>query len=476
MSLSLSQSLSHTIVLDDDFVYLQFPGGEIGNQSWVSPSSYIRGKTADLYAFGEISNVLTLDYNLCTNISGTDINDFIENLINLLNLANSNISLSNLNLISTLNATTVPLGITATFAGGYEDISEYSSFSVIMFQDVEGTLNLDYSSNGVDLDLTRRIPIDAGGGVNSGMIRSQYMKMRYENGSDAQSVFRMQTMFHKIKSKENNTQANLKISQGDDVILSRQSNIPEADIGLSRVAGSAASFIQGTNSNLTTTSKDIWNGPTDLYPFLSAATTIEIEGFNAADTLGGAGANAVRVFGLDENFDEIFEDILLVGVGSSAATTQLFLRVNLAAVVVVGTTRGSNYDILNIQASGGGSIVCLIGGQGIPGASYGSGLSQMAIYTVPNKKILVIRDLTLNIPVNKTVSIFASGITNPDIATSAKLELYALTNFSGTFRAGHAVFETIQPKTDIWFHATTTSGITSMDLRMYYYLVDELPL
>jgi hypothetical protein len=88
----------------------------------------------------------------------------------------------------------------------------------------------------------------------------------------------------------------------------------------------------------------VWVPITNLQPqvaltWLTAATTIRVKaGGNAADTAAGAGARAIRVWGINSDATaEITEDIVLAGADASSSTTQSFWRVYRAAVISCGT-------------------------------------------------------------------------------------------------------------------------------------------
>lgn len=391
--------------------------------------------------------------------------------------SDSSISSSNLEGgVDELNSTIDLLGISETFTGTFVDNSIYSSVTIVANVDVIGTLKFQFSADGITVDRTKTVQvIPARGSKHTLAVISKFFRVEYVNGTTAQSSMIIQTILHKFKSKNLTATTSESIGPGNDVELVRIANNLEVDIALGRVGDQSANFIFGTNRNISTTEEDIWEEG-GIYNWLSSATTLEIVSIDVADDIAGLGAQAVVILGLDANFDEIQEVVLMNGAGTSGATTNLFLRVNRVAVVQAGTLRGSNFDDLTIQASGGGVVLSNITGTGSTGNSdYGYGISQMGLYTIPAKKDFLVEDLTINVSGGKTVTINAYGLTNPTTLGSAKLLIFTLDEFSGLFRVGKNTFDRIAPKTDIWFSGFTGTGSSALDIRLYFKLIDVPP-
>ena len=95
----------------------------------------------------------------------------------------------------------------------------------------------------------------------------------------------------------------------------------------------------GVNKSVANGTWELISQTSAAYPLISTATTVRVKaGGDAADTLLGAGANTVRVVGLNSDATaQITEDIDLAGASASASTTQTFFRVYHAEVVGCGT-------------------------------------------------------------------------------------------------------------------------------------------
>ena len=373
------------------------------------------------------------------------------------------------------NRTITPLGVDGVFDSGWFDSEGYVMLNVLINTDAVGNLFFDFSMDGIVVDYTRDMPVPASVGViNSVHIVSSFIRVRYINGGVAQNLFRLSYTLTD-KAIDNNVVTNSVIYEGDDTQLVRNANNYEVDILLSRVVNQNKDFISGTNPLIGTNREDIWLlGGT--YNWLTAPTTLEIVTNDIDDGLGGAGANAIALIGLDENWDEITEIVLLTGNGTSSPTTNTFIRLNRAVVVNVGTLRGSNFNDIEIQASGGGVVIGAITGYDTPGNSdYGYGISQLGLFSIPRNKNFIVEDLTINVSGGKQVNVQAFGITNPELLGSYKTLLFTLDSFEGTFRAGKAEFEVLQPMTDIWFSGFTNNGSSAVDLRLYYKMIDVHP-
>jgi hypothetical protein len=102
-------------------------------------------------------------------------------------------------LISTSNSSTTTLGISATFTGASEDISNYNNISVNVFSDVASAtdgLSIQQSSNGTNWDVTDVFTIPAATGKTFSVGKlAKFFRVVYTNGGTAQATFRLQTIF-----------------------------------------------------------------------------------------------------------------------------------------------------------------------------------------------------------------------------------------------------------------------------------------
>ncbi len=115
------------------------------------------------------------------------------------------VNTNNFKQISVGNSTTTPLTGGATFTGFWEDVSDYSSFTILVNANVPSAGNglvVQQSSDGSTVDANFTINIPAGGYVLTRSTRSRYMRIVYTNGSTAQSTFDLQVIYHYYKNSD----------------------------------------------------------------------------------------------------------------------------------------------------------------------------------------------------------------------------------------------------------------------------------
>ena len=133
-----------------------------------------------------------------------------------------------------------------------------------------------------------------------------------------------------------------------------------------------AAFGFNPSIDIATVPEDVWTGG-GIYPWMTAATSLEIVSTSAADTAAGTGARSVLITGLDINYVAVTQTVVLNGTTAVALATQLF-RVNSMLVLSAGTGT-TNAGTINLRDSGGGTVRSIIG--------VGVGLTQQSPFTVP---------------------------------------------------------------------------------------------
>lgn len=153
-----------------------------------------------------------------------------------------------------------------------------------------------------------------------------------------------------------------------------QINFKDLDSGIAIVRGD----IQGVDSiekygkNLTAAANDVVQDEEGTIAIETSATTIEIIGADADDVAAGAGAEAVRVFGVDANWNPIEETIITAGLSASLPSNNSYLYVYRAKIIDSGAIR--NEGNLTIRRSSAGATLALI--------LAGKGQTQKAMYPV----------------------------------------------------------------------------------------------
>jgi len=106
--------------------------------------------------------------------------------------------------ISTNNTTTTPLGISAVFTGTGEDVTVWSSISIIISTDessATGGFSIQFSDDNTNWDhiIARDVTANIPENIIVPVV-SQFFRVVYTNGTTAQTFFRLQTLFRPVAS------------------------------------------------------------------------------------------------------------------------------------------------------------------------------------------------------------------------------------------------------------------------------------
>lgn len=166
----------------------------------------------------------------------------------------------------------------------------------------------------------------------------------------------------------------------------------EIAVSIGEVKGYKLITLVAVNSDVDTVSETIWEEE-GIYVFPSAATIMTVSSDSVNDTAAGTGARNVIISGLDTNYDEITETVILNGT-TAVSTINLFLRV-----------QGNGLTVTDSGSLGGndGSIFIGIGTvtAGKPATVFGlinpgKNRSHVGVFTVPNNKMLKVENLTFS--------------------------------------------------------------------------------
>lgn len=133
----------------------------------------------------------------------------------------------------------------------------------------------------------------------------------------------------------------------------------------------------GFNPDIDDAIETVW-AQGGLYSYLAAATQLSISSSSTADTSAGTGARTVTISGLDANYAEISETVVLDG-QSAVTTANSYLRVFRMVV----RSAGSGEQNAGVIYAGTGTVTL-----GVPANIYatiaiGDNQTLMAIWTVP---------------------------------------------------------------------------------------------
>ena len=152
----------------------------------------------------------------------------------------------------------------------------------------------------------------------------------------------------------------------------------ELQVARGQVAYHESVYKFGNNAEVSNSTETIWQQG-GLYSYLSAASVLKVSSSSANDTSAGTGARTVELFGLDGDYNEINEVVILNG-QTAVNTTLSYLRINRMIVRSAGSG-GANAGIIY---AGTGTVTT-----GVPANIYatinGDGTNQtlMALWTVP---------------------------------------------------------------------------------------------
>lgn len=164
---------------------------------------------------------------------------------------------------------------------------------------------------------------------------------------------------------------------------------PFHEINTGRVNGSEAVIVFGRNpdmSKIPAPPEDVISQGGQYEGFEAVvAELLDIVSTSAVDGDTLAGAHDVLVFGLDENYEEISERLVLDGM-TIVTTTKAYLRVNQFVVDNVGSGERNAGVISAVQETSGKNMSSI---------AANAGIAQQAVYTVPKDKVFFAKDLNL---------------------------------------------------------------------------------
>ena len=142
-------------------------------------------------------------------------------------------------------------------------------------------------------------------------------------------------------------------------------------------------FGYGTTGTTAGVFVTMWeNAPTTNYVFPATAAVMYV-----ASTVGAGDAGAlIQVTGLDANYNPQSEIVALGGTaGTGVATTKSYLRINNISVGLSTTVQPTGQITIQNQAATSGAVeYAQINTTTYNGSTVSLGISQMAVYTVPN--------------------------------------------------------------------------------------------
>lgn len=275
---------------------------------------------------------------------------------------------------SLINSTKTALGSSETFTGTYENALGFTTVVVSCKSDAEGTLFIDFSTDGINTDSTLTYSVTADvNEIHRLVIGKKYYRVRYTNGTTAQSFLRLQALLGNHSPL--NSSLNSTIQQDADAQITR-SITEELSIAEGKYSGISIVNKFGFNSDVdsATVPEDVWEGGGTYTGWATAAELVQVFSASTSDTAAGVGARTLRIIGLDANYDVQSETITLNGT-TPVSSTQTFIRIHTASVLTAGTAEVNQGIITVRQATTTANVfLSLIAGRN---------QSNAAVYTVP---------------------------------------------------------------------------------------------
>jgi len=232
------------------------------------------------------------------------------------------------------------------------------------------------------------------------------------------------------------------------------------DVALGKVPGVSTRIRTGFNNTITNVPENIWTvGGQQV--FLAVAEPMDIVSTDANDNSAGTGLQTLQIFGLDGNFDEVDEEVIMNGL-TIVTTVNSYLRVHDLRGVSAGTS-GNNEGDITATASIDGSIQNEMLG--------GSNASQSLQYTIPNGKTGAATKLTFSDAAGDAMIFSFFTRLFGGLFTIQNVEQIA----GGTFEFSFEPFTSLQEKTDVRLIANQSSGggSTTSSAILQLYLVDN---
>jgi len=382
--------------------------------------------------------------------------------------------------VSTNNSTSTPLSGSATYTGTWERATR-SMALVQSYADQTGTIYFDFSTDGTNADST--FPV---GGVTTtasvptvqpAAVGGRYFRVRYVNGSSAQTVFRLETSFSEITNFY--SPLNQPYNLQSPAILTRNS-WSWLDVARSLNSGIQSIKKFGRNPAVGTSLAPISLGGLYNTPQSGSATTLRIKaGGDANDTAAGTGAREITLLGLDENFALATETLATAGASASSATTTTFTRVYRLYVSESGTyataANGSHAGDIVIENGSGGTDWATIDSTSFP-----IGQSEIGAYTIPAGKTGYVKLRDVSIDSGKTIDLIffsRAGADETAAPYSAMRAQSVVTGVSGgsieTFGSVDVPFGPYIGPCDVGFMAKVASGTATVGVEFEIFLVDE---
>jgi len=229
-------------------------------------------------------------------------------------------------------------------------------------------------------------------------------------------------------------------------------------IARGQIPGHKLKFKFGNNPAVGSTEETIW-AEGGLYVYPTSATQMTVSSSSANDAAAGTGARTINIEGLDADYNEISEDIILNG-QTPVTTVNSYLRINRGIVL----TAGSGEKNAGIIRAGTGAVT-----SGVPANVFlsidGDGDNQtlMCLWTVPAgyTAFLVQTNVSTGNASNTPALLQTTVVARPHGGVFSTKERITLKD--GNQLQGYNFPLRFTEKTDLEVRAKSTSGSVTFD-------------
>lgn len=373
--------------------------------------------------------------------------------------------------LDTGNSTNTLLDADATFTGVTRKVADYVLVSVHIVSDNPSAtdgVHIQHSNDGETWDdcdcktLVYDTVVEKYTGVFIVLISNTFMRIVYDNGTEDQIYFKLQTFFDKYLNFDTRVTPLSAIPDTQQSLTVRMVSDYKKDVAMGLIEYSEAKTINGIREEGFDDSGPnyIVSGITDnsTYNFPTIARRLRIKaGGDAQDLFStGTGALAVLISGLNSEYEDISEPIYLTGASASSWTTQTFLRVNSMAVVASGSS-SHNVGTIIIESETDLYELC--------GIEPGISRSQSSVFTTSKGHASVLPRVMIHCDSSHSATI--EGYFR-EYTTQTNYLITKIFGFSGMMETKPEEHTLFNEKTDFWITAVKTSGTGNAKVSVIY--------
>lgn len=291
--------------------------------------------------------------------------------------------------VSKANSTQTNLAGGATYTGSFEYVGDVKGVGFSCYSSSEGTLYVDYSpDNGTTVRTLPAYFIKVGfNKIHCLRNFRGYVRLRFVNGSTAQTDFDLNLLV----GQDNQPVAPAQFSYDiySDAVLTRIYG-SDIDIAGGKVDGISMFDKFGRNEAVSGNEDVAFQGGTYAgFPIDPTAETFTITSTSTDDDVGGAGAEIVKLYYLDANWEMQTVDVNMNGTGG---TTTVVTGVRAWRIKVVQSANGANTafnagDITVTHSSTTANKFLVM--------DAGKGQSEFSGFTVPANHVLLVDSLRM---------------------------------------------------------------------------------